>query len=149
MVIRSGYQAQRRDVSRQEEFRETTAGGRLERTRVVGVVRQIEGHRIRCCARRHRESPGYELLVTMPIPACVRFFDTGVGNPYSCRGEERIVYVRRIGLVKRGRNFVKGRLSSHVYATEPVVALMGFGYRGGEGGRAEKNVILKVWISFV
>ena len=33
-----------------------------------------------------------------------------------------------------GRNFVKGRSSSHVYATEPVVALMEFGYREEEGG---------------
>jgi hypothetical protein len=48
-----------------------------------------------------------------------------------------------------GRNFVKVRLFSHVYTTEPVVALMGLGYREGEGGRAAKNVTLRIWISFV
>ena len=50
---------------------------------------------------------------------------------------------------KIGRDFVNGRLSSHLYATEPVVALMRFGYREGEGGKAGENVILKVWISIV
>jgi len=50
-----------------------------------------------------------------------------------------------------GRNFVKGRSSSHVYTTEPVVALLGVGYRKGErrGGKAAKKTTLKVWISFV
>lgn len=31
-----------------------------------------------------------------------------------------------------GRNFVKDRSPSRVYTTEPVVALVGFGYRKGE-----------------
>ena len=43
-----------------------------------------------------------------------------------------------------GRNFVSGRFFSHVYTTESVVALVRFGYREGEGGRAAKNVTLKV-----
>ena len=62
MIITSCYQAQRRDVPRKEQFCETGARGRLERTRTVGVVRQVEDYWIYYCACRHREDlPGYRL----------------------------------------------------------------------------------------
>jgi hypothetical protein len=40
-----------------------------------------------------------------------------------------------------GHNFVNGRLSSHVCATESVVALKGFGYRKVEWGKTTENVV--------
>ena len=38
-----------------------------------------------------------------------------------------------------GRNFVNGRLFSHVYTTEPAVAVMGLGIEKGGGKSCEER----------